>query len=265
MTEKLSLKHSLQWLSLFLLKQQPLTADECYEKLNEMLPPPPQPGSPKRRYSKDKVRAYLKELDSAGAIISVKDAGVTSYSITKKGYAEEKERRQNLVRRMDLIHQSLQSLLRLMRGQDPLDTVLVPKEDREFVRSLITVKDVIRFYLIDALQKGAPDTLTNLQHKMLTQYGWTSSHSYFLLIGRNEMCEGVDIDNEPLEAPVILLKSQYGGKANRRYTREYSLIDPVAAESWKEIYGRDAAASIQEALTFTKQLLTILQKERGGE
>ncbi|WP_368502768.1 hypothetical protein AB3N04_00060 (plasmid) [Alkalihalophilus sp. As8PL] len=262
MTDKLNLKHSLQWLSLALLKMQPLTPDECYEKLNKTLPPPPQPGSPTRKYSRDKVRAYLKDLESLGAVVSVKDAGVSSYSITKKGYSQEEERRNALLSRMDTIQQSLYILLDRLKGKTNSEPVMVPKEDREFVRSLITVKDVIRFYIIDSLQKDRSETLTNLHKRMLIQYGWTSSPSYFLLVGRNEMCEGVDIENNPLKEPVILLKSQYGGEANRIYTRVYSLLDSVAAQEWKEIYSTTATDSIQQALTFTSQLMGLLQEAK---
>ncbi|WEG19209.1 hypothetical protein PQ478_21895 (plasmid) [Alkalihalophilus pseudofirmus] len=261
MNTKLNLKHSLQWLTLVLLKEQPLTPDECCEKLNNILPPPPQPGNPKRKYSHDKIRTYLKELESNGDVISVKE-GALSYSLTKKGFEREKEWRVTLKERIETIYQSLKVLLDRMQHNTQSIPVLVPQADREFVRSLITVKDVIRFFIIDRLQKNKFDTLTNLQHHMVNEYGWTSSPSYFLLIGRNEMCEGVDIENEPLEAPVILLKSQYGGKANRRYTREYSLIDPTAAQQWKDVYGRDAAESIQEALTFTSKLIALLREDK---
>ncbi|WP_100374838.1 hypothetical protein [Bacillus sp. FJAT-45037] len=264
MIEKLNLKHSLQWLSLVLLNMQPLTPDECYDKLIKTLPPPPQPGSPTRKYSKDKVRAYLKELESLGTIVSIKEAGVTSYSITKKGYNQEEEWRNDLLSRMKTIQQSLHILLDRMNGKTYSEPVMVPKEDREFVRSLITIKDVIRFYIIDSLQKEKSETLTNLHRKMLNHYGWTCSPSYFLLVGRNEMCEGVDSENNPLKVPVILLKSQYGGNANRSYTRVYSLSDPVAAQEWKEIYATTATDSIQEALIFTNQLMGLLREMRTG-
>ncbi|WP_332633581.1 hypothetical protein [Halalkalibacter flavus] len=257
MTKKLNLKQCLQWLSLVQLKQQPLTADECYESLHNVLPPPPQPGSPTRRFSKDKVRSYLKELESNEDIISV-SSEVTSYSITKKGYENELQLRHSLLKRIRIVHQSLLIIQERVSGRMHTPPVMVPKEDREFVRSLLSVKDVVRYYILDTLKREPKQSLTELQKNMLSSYGWTCSPSYFLLIGRNEMSEGVDEFDDPLEHPVILLQSQYEGKLSRRKIRTYSISDPILTEEWKEIYRRDAAESIGKAITFTTNLLNLL-------
>ncbi|ADC52244.1 hypothetical protein BpOF4_21244 (plasmid) [Alkalihalophilus pseudofirmus OF4] len=260
MKQKLSLKQCLQWAILKILKEQPLTVDECYRLLEKQLPPPPQPGSPNRKYSIYKLRTYLKDLEEEGEIISANDSELLSYSITKKGYEREKARGKELLERVTVVHHALNVILESLLDLHPVAPKIVPNEDREFVRSLLSVKDIIRVYILRYLTNNKQAALSDLQRDMISEWGWTCSKTYFLLVGRNEMTEGLDEDNEPLENPTILLKSTYTGQASRKHKREYSILDKNLVAEWSEIYLESAINSLREAITFNETLLALLEK-----
>ncbi|MCM3716592.1 hypothetical protein M3202_21340 [Alkalihalobacillus oceani] len=262
--EKLSLKLVSKYVLLLLLKDgTDLSTDYCYKQLNELIPPPPQPGAPTRKYSRNKVQLYLKELTAEEKLFESKAGKDYIYRISGKG-EQELSNREDLLSQLLISYYGIVNVSKMLASKPgtplPYPEILVPKRDREFVRSLVSIKDIIRVYTLFALQQKPEQSVSELHDAMLSYCGWTCSLPYWHLIVRNEMTEGVDLDSEPLANPVILLKSKYLGKVNRRKKRVYSIADQASAEEWLKIYLETADFSVRKAISYTKLLLDVLQK-----
>ncbi|MCM3715480.1 hypothetical protein M3202_15530 [Alkalihalobacillus oceani] len=260
--EPLTLKTCLQLLLLTIVKaNHPMTAAECYEALNEQFPPPPQPGKPNRKYSKPKIIEQLRELCQSDEMVEVPGVNV-HYYITNKGLAELNNRRIEMYNAITSIHLSLQNVVAMIQDKNPPNPgVTVLEHQRSFLRSLLSLKDVVRTFILKELMKKPKQSMKDLHSSMIQKLGWSCSLSAFIIIGRNEMTEGVGSDNLVLETPVIFLKSEYQGKVNRRKMRVFSIDNQELVYEWLPIYSRDALSSTKKSLEFTTMLIKLLRQE----
>ncbi|OIJ09422.1 hypothetical protein BKP35_16335 [Anaerobacillus arseniciselenatis] len=259
MSERLSLKLVIQWFVLYKLKNIPLTMQELYNALENESSPPTKPGMTRRSYSIDKVYLHVKELCDKGEVVEVKGEGVASYSITKSGHQEEIERRNDLKSRISVTLHALEVMeLDLMISSKKLQVQMVPQVDREFLRSLISIKDVVRYFIIDELQQESPLSMKELYKRMDNRYGWVCSNTYFHYVGRNELCEGVNEYNKPIEVETLLI-DKWERIHTRQQSRVYSISDLDRALQWKERFVEDAIYSVKAAKVFVKGVLDLLK------
>lgn len=260
MNERLSLKLVIQWFVLFKLKSSPLTMLELYNALENETSPPTKPGKTERSYSLDKVYIHVKDLANKEEVVEVKGEGESSYSITKLGHQQEIERRHDLRERISVILHALEVMeLDLVQTTKQIHVRTVQKLDRDFLRSLISIKDLVRYFIIDELQQESPLSMKELYKRMEQRYGWVCSNTYFHYVGRNELCEGVNEFNEPIEVET-LLNDKWERINTRQRSRVYSISNLDLAIKWKEYFTEDALFSVKAAKQYTKLLLDLLKE-----
>lgn len=260
MSERLSLKLFIQWFVLNKLKSCPLTNLELYDALENETSPPTKPGKSQRSYSIDKVYLHIKELCEKGDIVEVKEKAESSFSITKTGHQNEVDLRRDLKNRIEVVLHALCVIEQdITNSPKKLPVRSVPKLDREFLRSLISIKDVVRYFIIDELQEESPLSMKDLFKRMDNRYGWVCSNTYFHYVGRNEMCEGVNEFNDPIDVET-LLSDTWETINTRQRSRVYRISDLDRALQWKERFAENASYSVKAAKVFVNGILDLLSR-----
>lgn len=260
MRRKLSRKLFVQWYMLKLCKEFPRTKEEILEAIQNDIP---LPWAAKPTFAKDTkrpmhsaalLRRYLKELEKMELLIHANDA----FSITRKGYEEETSLRLHLRERLRLVLRAVEKMNDDLNGKPNMkDVQIVPESDREFLRGVISVKDMVRYFALDYLLKNKkkPLTITNLREEMLQKYGWTCSKQYFFYLIRDELGDG-QLHRKPEQedfdpALANCVKGRWDGELrNERY---YSITSK--GMEWIDVFRKAAKEQMHEAILHIDLLL----------
>src|SRR5690606_2771709 len=134
---------------------------------------------------------YIKDLVNTGML----DLAGEAFSITKTGHDTEVSLRLNLRKRIQTDQQATKNMYDdLTTNKKVMERdIVVPPSDREFLRGVISVKNIVRYFALSELIRTKEETIVGIKDKMLMRYGWNCSKPYFYHVIRDELGDQSEI------------------------------------------------------------------------